>query len=91
MPLPSGFKVSAEKSADGLVGAPLYVTSYFSLLLSHVWLFATLWAAAHQASVSFTISQSLLELTSIESVMPSSHLVLCHPFLLLAALNILYL
>jgi len=36
MPLPSGFKVSAEKSADGLVGAPLYVSSYFSLLLSHV-------------------------------------------------------
>ena len=48
-------------------------------LLSHVWLFATPWTAAHQASLSFTVSQSLLKLTSIESVMPSNHLVLCHP------------
>ena len=42
-----------------------------------------LWTAACQASLSFTISQSLLKLTSIESAMPSNHLVLCHPFLLL--------
>jgi len=40
------------------------------------------WTAAHQASLSFTISQRLLELMSIESVMPSSHLSLCHPLLL---------
>ena len=52
-------------------------------LLSLVWLFATLWTAAHQASLSFTISWSLLKLTSIESMMPSSHLILCHPLLLL--------
>ena len=44
---------------------------------------ATLWTAAHQASLSFTISQSVLKLTSIESVMPSNHLVLCHSLLLL--------
>ena len=50
--------------------------------LSHVWLFATPWAAAHQVSLSFRISQSLPELT-IESVMPSNHLFLCHPLLLL--------
>ena len=52
-------------------------------LLIHVWLFATPWTAAPQASLSFTISQSLLKLTSIESVMPSSQLILCHPLLLL--------
>jgi len=41
--------------------------------------FATPWSAAHQASLSFTISQSLLRLMSIESMMPSNHLILCHP------------
>ena len=51
--------------------------------LSHVWLFATPWIAARQASLSITNSQSSLRLTSIESVMPSSHLILCHPLLLL--------
>ena len=49
-------------------------------MLSHVWLFATPWTAAHQASLSFTISQSLLKLVSFESVMPSNHLILYHPF-----------
>ena len=53
------------------------------LLLSHVRLFVTSWTAAHQASLSITNSQSLLKLTSIESVMPSSHLILWHPLLLL--------
>ena len=51
-------------------------------LLSHVWLFATPWTAICQASLSFTISQNLLKLMSIESVMPSNHLILCHPLLL---------
>ena len=51
--------------------------------LSHVWLFATPWAATHQASLSFTVSRSLLRLMSIESGMPSNHLILCHPLLLL--------
>jgi len=50
-------------------------------LLSRVWLFATPWTAAHQASLSITNSQSLPKLISIESVMTSSHLILCHPFL----------
>ena len=50
--------------------------------LSHVWLFVTLWTAACQASLPFTISQSLLKLMSIELVMPSNHLILCHPLLL---------
>ena len=52
-------------------------------LLSHVWLFATPWTTAHQASLSITNSQSLPELMSIESVMPSNHLILCCPLLLL--------
>ena len=51
--------------------------------VSHVWLFVTPWTAAHQASLSITNSQSLLRLMSIESVMPSNHLILCHPLLLL--------
>ena len=50
--------------------------------LSHVQLFMTPWTAACQASLSFTSSQSLLKLTSIESVMPAHHLLLCHPLLL---------
>ena len=51
--------------------------------LSPVGLFATPWIAAHQASLSITNSQSSLKLMSIESVMPSSHLILCRPLLLL--------
>ena len=50
--------------------------------LGHVRLFATPWTAAHQASLSITKSQSLLKFMSIESVMPSSHLILCHPHIL---------
>ena len=51
-------------------------------LLSCVQLFATPWTAAHQASLSITNSWSLLKLMSIQSVMPSNHLILCHPLLL---------
>ena len=51
-------------------------------LLSCVWLFATPWTAAHQASLSITNSGSLPKLMSIELVMPSNHLILCHPLLL---------
>ena len=50
-------------------------------LLSHVRLFATPWATARQASLSIANSQSLLKLMSIESVMPSNHLILCRPLL----------
>ena len=52
-------------------------------LLSHVRLFATPWITAHQASLFITNYRSSLKLMSIESVMPSSHLILCHPLLLL--------
>ena len=51
--------------------------------LSCVQLFVTLWTAARQASLSITISQSFLKLMCVESVMPSNHLILCHPLLLL--------
>ena len=51
--------------------------------LGCIWLFATPWTAARQASLSITNSQSLLKLTSIKSVMPSNHLILCRPLLLL--------
>ena len=47
--------------------------------LNRVQLFATPWTAAHKVSLSFTISQSLLRLVSIESVIPSNHLIFCHP------------
>ena len=53
-------------------------------LLSRVWLFATPWITEHQASLSITHSQSSLKFTSIESMMPSSHLIFCHPLLLLS-------
>ena len=55
----------------------------FSLVqsLSRVQLFATPWTSAHQASLSITNSRSLLKLMSIESMMPSNHLSLCHPLL----------
>ena len=56
------------------------------LSLSHVQLFATPWTAACQASLPITNSQSLLKLMSIESVMPSNHLVLCHPLFFLPSI-----
>ena len=71
-----------------LVGEPmdwihLSISNFSSVqLLSCVWLFATPWAAARQASLSITNSPSLLKLMSIESVMPSNHLILCCPLLL---------
>ena len=52
-------------------------------LLSHVWLFVTPWIAAHHASLSFTVSQSLLRFMSIESVMLANYLIFCCPLLLL--------
>ena len=54
--------------------------------LSCVWLFVTPWTAAHQASLSISNSRSLLKLMSIELVMPSNHLIPCHPLLLLPSI-----
>ena len=65
----------------------LYFSVFLSVvvvpLFSRVWLFVTPWTAALQASLSFTVSQSLLKLISIELVMPSNHFIFCHSLLLL--------
>ena len=63
-------------SRSGIIGA------FVVLLLSHVCVLVTPWTAACQASLSFTISRSLLKLMSIVSVTPSNHLILCHPLFL---------
>ena len=55
-------------------------------LLSRIQLFVTLWTAAHQISLSITNCQNMLKLMSIELVMPSNHLILCHPLLLLPSI-----
>ena len=62
----------------------LLIVLSFVQLQSRVWLFATPWTAAHQASLPFTISWRLLKPMSTESVMPSNHLVLCRPLLQLS-------
>ena len=54
--------------------------------LSCVWLLATPWTAAHQVSLSFTNSRNLLKVMPIKSMMPSNHLILCHPLLLLPSI-----
>ena len=60
----------------------MYTYGYcMAVQFSHVWLFATTWTVARQASLSITNSRSLLKLMSIESVMPSNHLILCCPLL----------
>ena len=64
-----------------MIEVPLLFISSVQLL-SHVQLFLTPWTAAHQASLSITNSRSLLKLMSTEQVMPSNHLILCHPLLL---------
>ena len=64
----------------------LYFTVSSVQSLSHVRLFATPWTAACQASLSITNSQGLLKLMSIKLVMPSNHLILCRPLLLLPSI-----
>ena len=65
----------------------LIMWNYSSVQLpSRVWRFATPWTAARQASLSITNSQGLLKLMSIESVMPTNHLILCRPLLLLPSI-----
>ena len=58
----------------------------YSVQFSHVWLFESPWTAAHQATLSITNFRSLLKFMSIESVMPSNHLILCCPLLLLPSI-----
>ena len=75
------FKISVDRRRDKDVVHTYRAT--FGSVLSRVRLFETLWTAAHQASLPITNTWSLLKLMSIESVMPSNHLILCHPLLLL--------
>ena len=72
------------KADEGEVYVCLYINSVQSL--SHVQLFVTPWTGAHQVSLSITNSQSLLKPISIESVMPSNHLIFCCPLLLLPSI-----
>ena len=72
--------------ATTLLIVSIYTVCVVVQSLSCVWLFATPWNPACQVSLSFTISQSLFKLMSIESVMPSSHLILCCPLLLLPSI-----
>ena len=67
---------------------PCFVFLLFFVVqsLSHVWVFETPWNAAYQASLSFTISWSLLNLMSIESGMLSNHLILCHSLLFMPSI-----
>ena len=72
--------------SPGVFKALSYIFYFVVQFLSHVQHFATPWTAARQASLSFTISLRLLKLMSIESVMPSNHLILCHPLVLLPSI-----
>ena len=69
-----------------MVGPGIYLLKNSVQSLSRVQLFATPWTAARQASLSITNSRSSLKLMSIESVMPSNHLIVCHPLLLLPSI-----
>ena len=79
-------KLRKEKNTCYLAAIRLQPLPMVLFSHSDVQLFATPWTTAHQASLSFTISQSLLKLMPIESVMASNHLVLCRPLLLLPSI-----
>ena len=77
----AGLKLNIKKTKI-IASGPITSWQIVVQSLSHVQLFATPWTAACQASLSFTVSRSLLKLISTESMMPSNHLILCHPLLL---------
>ena len=68
------------------LGEKLWPTFSWVQSFSHVWLFVTPWNAAHQATLSVTNSQNPPKPVSIESMMPSNHLILCHPLFLLPSI-----
>ena len=83
------FSLSRYIAIEVSIGIYRYVSMEMDVvvqLLSCVRLFVTLWTAACQASLSFTVSLSFLKLKFIESVMPSNHLILCHPLLFLPSM-----
>ena len=75
-----------KRTETALDTTPLFSSVQFSSVTHQVQLFATPWTAAPQTSLSITNSQSLLIVMPIESVMPSNHLILCHPLLLLPSI-----
>ena len=77
-------KINVSQPGKGHIEPSVQFSSVQSL--SHVQLFETSWTAARQASLSITNSQSLFKVMSIKSVMPSNHLILCHPLLLLPSI-----
>ena len=92
---PNGFSATCHLHYDSLKIFFQVINSHMEVLccrnqfssvqsLSPVWLFVTIWTAAHQASLSITNSSSLLKLMPIESVIPSNHLIFCCPLLLLS-------
>ena len=85
-------KITMNKTRGGdRIPAELFNIQYvFSSvqLLSHVWLFSTPWTRARQDSLSFTISQSLLKLKSIDLMMLPNHLILCHSLLFLPSIRV---
>ena len=84
-----GQVVPALNPAPAFISCVNFILLWIYLLICEcssvrcVWLFVIPWTAAHQVSLSFTVSQSLLKLMSIESMMPSNYLILGHPLLLL--------
>ena len=78
--------LSWEQPSEGQQTVNITQGSIVFQLLSRVWLFATLRTTAHKVSLVFTISLSFVKLMSIESVMPSNHLILCCPLLLLPSI-----
>ena len=81
------YSLDSSHSFSLTLSLNIFLSQFSSLQsLSHVQLFATLWTAACQASLSITNSRSLLKLMSIESVMPSNHLILCCPLILLPSI-----
>ena len=87
-----GFKITADGDCSHeikrclLLGTKVVNNLSSVQSLSHVWLFVTPWIIARQASLSMINSWSSLKLMSIKSVMPSNHLILCHPLLLLSSI-----
>ena len=77
---------SGKTKVQGIETAVIWSWQKSSCSLSSFWLLVTPWTAACQASLSFTIPQSLLKLMSTESVMASNHLILCRPLLLLPSI-----
>ena len=84
--LHSSFQTLPSRGLASLSRVCMTVTRIVLFSFSHLQLFVTSWTAAHQAFLSITNSWSLLKLISIQSVMPSNHLILCHPFLLLPSI-----